>query len=629
MTVHRGGWASGAQHLPQPVPEPPPLPAPQDRPYPGLLRLAVDATDVQRCIFRMRQTIPVAGPGRLTLLYPKWLPGFHSPAACIELLAGLEFFAGGERLAWRRDPVEMHAFHLDAPTGAEAIEAAFQFLSPTAASQGSIEMTAAMMWVHWGALALYPAGFFSRGITVQASLTLPEGWSHACALEAAETHGPTTTFVPAPLDELVDSPVLAGRWFKRIDLDDGGRVRLSLAGERPDLLEATDDQIAPHRRLVAEADALFASRHFERYDFLAAVSDELGGGGVEHHRSCEIVAPAAYFKEWDANAPRRDIFAHEYTHAWNGKFRRGSDSWTPSFERPIRNSLMWIYEGLTQYWGEVLAARSGLWSAQQARDTLARTAALYDNRPGGRWRPMSDTTRDPIISGRQALPWPSWQRSEDYYAEGQLLWLDADTLIRELSGDTRSLDDFARAFFGVADGETVTCTYDFEDVVAALDALAPHDWTAFFQQRLEERTVGAPLDGLTRGGYRLVYRKTPSDFTLATDNANGTTNLRFSIGVAAGSDGTLQEVIWESPAFEAGLVAGARLLAVNGEVFAGQTLKQAVADAERTGQIALTIQRGKRYREAVVRYAGGLRYPHLERIDGARPRLDEILAPRG
>jgi predicted metalloprotease with PDZ domain len=477
-------------------------------------------------------------------------------------------------------------------------------------------------------MVLYPAGYYSRGIEVQASLILPKDWSAACALGVASAEGPRTTYAPVPLDELVDSPVLAGRNFKQVALDQGGAIRLNLAGDSHGLLDAAEDQIALHRALISEADELFGARHFDRYEFLAAVSDEIGGGGVEHQRSSEIVVPASYFTKWHANAPKRDVFGHEYVHSWNGKFRRGSDSWTPSFERPIRNSLMWVYEGQTQYWGEVLTARSGLWSRQQALDALAQTAAIYDNRPGGRWRPLSDTTRDPIIASRQPLPWASWQRSEDYYSEGQLLWLDVDTLIRELSGDQRSLDDFARLFFGVEEGRTATLTYEFSDVVETLDSVAPHDWHGFLTERLESRVEGAPLDGLQRGGYRLVYRETPSEFGAAMEAVNEITDLRFSIGLSAKADGTIQEVIWKGPAFEAGLVAGAKLLAVNGRTYQPEGLTQAVADAEGTGVVELLVQRGKRLGPATIRYSGGHRYPHLEPISGARPRLDEILAPR-
>lgn len=602
----------------------PTIPSARDIAYPGRIHLHVDATDVDRCIFQVRETIPVSGPGPLTLLYPKWLPGFHSPASAIELLAGLEIYAGDLRLAWRRDAVEVHAFHIAVPDGCEAIEARFQFLSPTVASQGTVAVTPAMVAVHWSALVLYPAGYFARGIEVQPTLRIPNGWTAASALEQEKEAGGEVTYTATPLDVLVDSPVLVGRWTRRIDLDAARRVGLNLAADRPELLAANEEQLEPHRHLVAEIDALFGGRPFDHYDFLVAISDELGGGGVEHHRSCEIVTPSTYFTAWESNAPTRSVFAHEFVHAWNGKFRRGADSWTPSFERPIRNSLMWVYEGLTQYWGEVLAVRSGLWTAQQARETLARTAAVYQNRPGGRWRPMSDTTRDPIIASRQPLPWPSWQRSEDYYSEGQLLWLDVDTLIRELTAENSSLDDFARAFFGCTGDWMVTSTYTFEDVVVALERIAPNDWAKFLTDRLEQRAVGAPLDGITRGGYRLVYRRTPTDFAAQTDAVNSVANLRFSLGLTVALDGTLQEVIWDGPAFQAGAVAGAKVLAVNGHAFAPALLSQAINDAEDTGQIALLVKRGRRLKELCVNYGAGHRFPHLEPIADARLRLDEI-----
>jgi predicted metalloprotease with PDZ domain len=610
-----------------PAPEPAPIPEPVDQPYPGVLKLQVDATDVARGIFQVRQTVPLSGAGQLTLLYPMWIPGFHSPAAAIELFAGLEIWAGEVRLPWRRRPVEVHAFEVMTPEGVTALDLRFQFLSPTSEAQGAICMTPAMLVARWGAMLLYPAGYFSRGIEVEASIDLPEGWSSASALEIASTNGQRTTYRPVGLDVLVDSPVLAGRWLRRVNLDETGAVQLNLTADRADQLAVSDPQIEPHRALVHQADALFGARHFDRYAFLAAVSDEIGGGGVEHQRSSEIVVPSNYFTDWAANAPKRDVFAHEYVHSWNGKFRRGADSWTPSFERPIRNSLMWVYEGQTQYWGEVLAARAGLWSPQQALDTLARTAAVYDNRPGGRWRTLSDTTQDPIIAGRQPLPWASWQRSEDYYSEGQLLWLAVDTLIREQSNERRSLDDFARRFFGVEDGRTTTSTYEFADVVAALASVHDYDWAAFLTERLESRRVGAPLEGLERGGYRLVYRDKPSDFAVASDAANGIENLRFSIGLAVAQDGVLQEVIWEGPGFQAGLVAGAKLLAVNGRAFDPEGLRQAVTDAKQSGEIELLVQRSKRLGSVLIQYAGGQRYPHLQPIDGARRRLDEILAP--
>jgi predicted metalloprotease with PDZ domain len=441
------------------------------------------------------------------------------------LFAGLEIYAGGEQLTWIRHPVTVNAFHIDVPEGAGEIEARFQFLSPTDPSQGRVIVTPDLLMLQWNTVLLYPARHFARRIEVEPSLKLPPEWQWACALEAAREDSGTVHFRPAPLDVVVDSPVIAGRHFRIAELDE--QVRLNIAGDRPDLLAASDEQIEPHRALVGECDALFGARHFDRFEILLALSEDLTGAGIEHHQSCEAVSIPNYFTDWDTTFARRDTIPHEYVHSWNGKHRRGIDSWQPCFEKPIRNSLMWVYEGQTEYWSRVLCARSGLWTAEQARQSLAVTAATFTLRPGSRWRPLIDTTRDPIIAARAPLPWKSWQRSEDYYPEGALIWLDVDTLLRELSGDTRSLDDFARAFFGADDNGAVTNTYRFEDVVGTLQAIAPYDWTGLFERHLTERQDDTPLGWLERGGYRLVYRDDPSAFTTSSQAVFGTTDHSF------------------------------------------------------------------------------------------------------
>jgi predicted metalloprotease with PDZ domain len=612
---------------PTPGPDVAVIAMPEDRELPGTITLAVDATDVTRGIFRVREVIPVAGAGALTLLYPKWLPGYHAPQSQIALFAGLEVTVGGQQVHWARDPVEVYAFHVDLPAGAEAIEVTFQFVSPTSAAHGRIMTTPEMLNLQWNTVVLYPAGHYSRRIQVAASAKLPEGWSFGCALRSS-TEDHVTKFETVALDVLIDSPIFAGRHFRRIELDEGGRVALNVVADSAELLGATPEQIEPHRALVIQADRLFGGRPFDRFDFLVALSDELGQIGVEHHRSCETGTTPTYFTEWEANAPNRDVMSHEYTHAWNGKYRRGKDSWTPTFERPIRNSLMWVYEGQTQYWGNVLSARAGLWTVQQTLDALARTSAIYDNRAGRRWRPMSDTTRDPIIASRRPLPWVSWQRSEDYYSEGQLVWLDVDTRIRELSDDELSLDDFARAFFRVHEGSQVTRTYDFDEVVRILSEVQPFDWAAFLVDKLESTDPDAPLEGLERGGYRLVYRATPRDFDARIDALHGVESLTFSVGVTVTAAGKIQDVNWESPAFEAGVTAGSELVAVNGRAYDSEHLKEAIRTAEQGQSVELLVKNAKRYRTVKLDYRGGLRYPHLEPIEGARRRLDEILAAR-
>lgn len=605
------------------------MPEPQDVPYAGALRLHVDVSDVLRRIFDVHEVIPVASAGVLTVLLPKWLPGYHAPQAPIELLAGLAFEAGGERLHWSRHPTEVHAFHVNVPDGVTEIEARFQFLSPTESAQGRVVVSPDLLNLEWNCVVLYPAGYFSRGIEVEASITLPDGWQLATALPVAESEGATTRFTVVGMDELVDSPVMAGQHYRRVVLDDDGQVALNIFADSPHQLDATDEQIAAHRAVVSEADVLFGPRPFDRFDVLLALSDEIGSIGVEHHRSCEIASIPGYFAEWDSTFPRRDSFPHEYVHGWNGKHRRGADSWAPCFYQPIRNSLMWVYEGQTQYWDRVLTARSGLWTRDHALAALADTAATHDMQAGSRWRPMSDTTKDPIIAARAPLPWPSWQRSEDYYTEGALVWLDVDTRIRELSGERYALDDFARRFFGnTGEPDGYTVTYKFDDVVRALLELAEFDWASFFIDKLQNTRGEAPLAGFERGGYRLVYRDEPSDMWRAKEQLSGITSFLFSLGLTVTASGQVKEVRWGSPAFDAAITAGTTLIGVAGLTFTPDGLSRAIAQAGQGEKVQLLVQAGKHQREVEIDCPSGHLYPHLEPIPGARRRLDEILAPR-
>ena len=354
----------------------------------------------------------------------------------------------------------------------------------------------------------------------------------------------------------------------------------------------------------------------------------MSGIGLEHHQSSEDGTGAKYFKDWDTASAGRDLLSHEYTHSWNGKFRRPADLWTPDFNVPMRDSLLWVYEGQTQYWGTVLASRAGLWTKQQGLDALAADAAVYDTRPGRQWRPLEDTTNDPITTQRRPIPWRSWQRSEDYYGEGELVWLDADMLIREKTNGAKSLDDFARAFFGIHDGSYVTATYTFDDLVTALNAVVPYDWAAFLHDRLDTLRP-APLEGLTRGGYRLVYTDTPSSFTKSNESVRHSVDLTYSLGLSTDKAGVVSDVMWGGPAFNAGLTVGATILAVNGQAFEPDVLKDAVADAKTgTQPVALLVKRGSRFVTLDVDYHGGLRYPHLERVTGTADRLGDLLAPR-
>jgi len=595
--------------------------------------LHVDASNVAQQIFRIQSTIP-ATPGKLTLLYPQWIPGNHGPSGPLNQLAGLRLSANGQPLEWTRDPVNMFAFHVTVPAGASAVEAQYQFLSPVEPNQGRITMTREMLGVQWQAMTLYPAGRPTREIAVQPNLTLPAGWQFGSALEvqsqAATAAGQQVAFKPLDLETLVDSPLFAGRHFKRIDLDPGAAkpVHLNLVADSADSLEATPEQIAPHRALMQQAYKLFGSRHYQHYDFLLAQSDEFGGIGREHQQSSENGVKPGYFSEWDKNAPGRVLLPHELTHSWNGKFRRPAGQDTPDFNTPLENSLLWVYEGQTQYWGNVLAARSGLVDPVHMRDLFAATAARYDVAPGRSWRAMQDTTNDPVINARRPQGWSSWQRDEDYYMEGSLIWLEADTLIRELSGERRSLDDFARAFFGVQDGRTTALPYTFEDVVAALNKVQAYDWATFLRSRVDSHGPGAPLGGLAKAGWKLVYRDTPTAFLKADEERSKSTDLTYSLGVVIDKDGKLGRLLWDGPAFKAGLSGNTTLLAVNGMAYTPKLLKAAIKAAKDSAEpINLLVKKGKQYRTVALDYHDGLKYPQLERMAGTPDRLSSILQP--
>jgi predicted metalloprotease with PDZ domain len=617
---------------PQPAPMPPQIPAPRDTPYPGTIGLTVDAGDLQRHIFSVRETIPVRGGEALTLLYPQWLPGNHAPSGRVDKLAGLVIRANGARLEWTRDTADVFAFHVAVPSGVASLVVEFQFVSPLDTNEGRVVMTPDMLNLQWGAVSLYPAGYFARQITVASSVRLPDGWQLATALETASTDGSMTTFKPVSFNTLVDSPIFAGRYFKRFDLDPNGPVpvRLNVMADEPALLEVTPEQLEAHRALVRQAYQLFGSHHYDHYDFLLALTDHMGGIGLEHHQSSENGTAPDYFTNWARLVDRRNLLPHEFTHSWNGKFRRPADLWTPNFNVPMRDSLLWVYEGQTQYWGFVLQARSGLMTKQQALDAFAATAAIYDHRVGRQWRALQDTTNDPIAAMRRAMPWLSWERSEDYYSEGQLLWLDADTLIRERSGGRKSLDDFARAFFGVDDGSYVTSTYTFEDIVKALNGVQPYDWAGFLRTRLDGHGPGAPLDGIARGGYKLVYTDTPTDYFKDSETRRRVNDLTYSLGIVVRNDGRIADVLWDGPAYKNGLTAGAQIVAVNGTAYDADRLKDAIQRAKGSGAaIELLLQTGDRYHMVRIDYHDGLRYPRLERDTGTPARLDDILTPKG
>jgi predicted metalloprotease with PDZ domain len=615
---------------PQPYPMPPKTEAPQDTPYPGLLKVHVDATDLDHHIFRVHETIPVAKAGPMTILYPQWLPGNHAANGPMKNIGGVVFRAGGKVVPWMRDPVDVFAFHIEVPAGATSIDIDFDFLSAVAGDEGRIVMTPEMLSLQWINLAMYPAGHFTRRIQIEPSVRFPDGWTPFSALETTGTAAGVTHYKAVDFDVLADSPMIAGRYARQIDLDPGAAVpvRLDVIADRAELLEATPDQIEKHRALVQQAYKLYGSQHYNHYDFLFSLSDRMGGSGLEHHRSSEDGTIPDYFTNWSKTPASHDLLPHEYTHSWNGKFRRPADLWTPNLNVPMRGSLLWVYEGQTQYWGFVLSGRSGMLSKQEALDALAATAATYANRVGREWRSVEDTTNDPVIASRRPQPWTSFQRSEDYYSEGQLVWLDADTLIREKSGGKRSLDDFAKAFFGVDNGNWSEVVYTFDDVVAALNKVQPYDWAKFLNERINQVAPKPPLDGLERGGWKLVYTDTPTDYFKSAEARRKSTDLTYSIGLVLGREADITAVQWEGPAFKAGLTIGAKVLAVNGIGFDADRLKTAITEAKKGAPLDLLVKAGDHFKTVSIIYRGGLRYPRLERVEGTPDLLSAIYTPK-
>ncbi|QHB73754.1 peptidase M61 [Stenotrophomonas sp. 364] len=604
-------------------------PPPQDVAWPGVLRIEVDARDIGRRIFKVKATIP-AKPGPLTLLYPQWLPGAHSPSGPIDKVAGLVVTANGKPLQWTRDQYDVYAFKVDVPDGASEVVAEFKFLSSQGGSQGRVVMTPEMLNLQWNANSLYPAGVITRNLQAQASVTLPKGWNYATALETERRDGDTVVFKPISYDHLVDSPLFAGRYYQQFDLDPGAKVpvRLNVFADDAKSLVVKPEQLQAHRALVQQIYKLYGARHFDHYDFLLALTSKLGGIGLEHQRSSENSAEPGYFTEWDKNWLGRDLLPHEFNHSWNGKYRRGADLSTPNFNVPMGDSLLWLYEGQTQFWGQVLAARSGMWSVQQTRETLANVAATYDRgRPGLAWRALQDTTNDPTIAQRRALAFRNYQLSEDYYSGGQMVWLEVEGKLRALTGNKRSLDDFAKAFFGVNDGDWNVHPYTFEDVVRTLNGIAPFDWASFLRERLDGH--GSLTGGLEAAGWKLVYTDTPSDAVKAQETRAAGINLTYSLGVSVANSGVLTDVLWDSPAFNAGLAPGMTVLAVNGRVFKGDVLKDAVTAAKTDkAPITLLVRSFDRIDTVSLDYHGGLVYPSLQRIAGKPDRLAELWKAR-
>ncbi|TWS20000.1 M61 family metallopeptidase [Tsukamurella asaccharolytica] len=593
--------------------------------------VSVDVTNLPQRIIGVKQSIPVSA-GEVTLLYPQWLPGNHSPSGPIDKIAGITFSGGGKKLEWKRDPLNVYALKVTVPDGVDTLDAAFTYLTPTDSTQGRVVMTPNMVNLQWNAVVLYPAGKPASDIPFTASVTYPQGFEAGTALDVSGRRGDTVDYRTVPLDVLVDSPVYAGRFHRQIDLTPGAEVpvRLQVFADAPEQLEAKPEHIEQHRALVAQAIKLYGSQHYDHYDFLLSLSDQLSSNGLEHQRSSENGEPTDYFTGWNPAVGSDDLLGHEYTHSWNGKFRRPADLWTPDFNTPMQDSLLWVYEGQTQYWGNVLTGRAGLRPAEVSRDALASVVATYtDGRPGLSWRSLQDTTNDPIIAQRRTKPYRSWQLSEDYYQGGQLVWLGVDARIRELTNDTKSLDDFARTFFGVDGGTWKTQnTYDFDAVVGALNGVVADDWASYLRDRLDGKESFA--SSVEKTGWRLVYDNNPGAFLAEQMKAaDGAANYTYSIGLNVSAAGKVTDVRWDGPAFTAKVGTGMTVLAVNDAAYSPAAMEAAIEGAKTNpAPIRLQVKDFDQTRTIEIDYHDGLRYPHLQRIEGTPDYLSQILASR-
>jgi predicted metalloprotease with PDZ domain len=596
------------------------------------IRIAVDLRDATKYIFHATLEFPVK-EGALTLVYPKWIPGDHAPTGPILDLTGLKFRAGGKEIPWMRDDVDMYAFHCNVPAGAETLEVSLDYLSPNTA-QSALENSAAtsqLALLNWFLVMLYPQGAKSDDLTYEARLRLPTGWKYGTALPVAKESEGEIKFQAASLTTLMDSPVIAGAHLRTIELSKGEQPehRIHIAADSAAANEATPEQVQHLRQLVAETGALFGARHYRRYDFLLSLTDNMHNDGVEHHESSDNRVGERMLLDPMVLETEMDLLPHEFFHSWNGKYRRPEGLATPDYQAPMKGDLLWVYEGLTEYYGTMLAARSGFWTPDGLRETLASQAAYLNERPGRSWRNLQDTAISVqfLYGARQGGS--SWRRSVDYYQESTLIWLEADTVIRGKTHGKKSLDDFCRKFHGGQNTPPKIVPYTFEDVLAAMQAIAPYDWRTFFTERLNSHGPGAPLGGLENSGWRLGFSETMNEHQRAEDTVGRTTDVQFSLGIIVHDPGSengdeLSDVIAGSPSAEAGIAPGMKLLAVNGRRWTPEILREAIRRAKGGKEpIELLVENEEYFHSYRIDYHGGERYPHLER-NGKPDLLSEI-----
>ncbi len=598
------------------------------------ITIAVDASDAPRSMFHAKLTIP-ASPGPLTLYYPKWIPGEHMPSGPNMDLTGLKFTVNGQTVPWTRDTLDQFTFHLQLPAGTSALDVSLDYLSPVARESGfsaGSSASAQMAVVSWNQVLLYPKGFAATDLTYKASLKLPAGWKFGTPLPGATQTGDTVQFAPASLYTLVDSPVIMGEFLRVVPLNPGQMppAEMDIAADSAAALQMPSDVEQDYKNLVAEAVSLFGATHYRDYHFLLSLSDHVAHFGLEHHESNDSRTDERSLIDPTLRMLMAGLLPHEYVHSWNGKYRRPADLTTPDYEQPMQDDLLWVYEGLTSYLGEVLTARSGLLTPEQAHDALAAIAARLDHEPGRTWRPLQDTANDAPILYSAPPQWSNWRRGVDFYDESVLIWLEADTIIRQQTHGQKSLDDFCKLFHGApslpAGQVPFVKTYTFDDVVNAMNQVAPYDWRGFFRARLDSTAAHAPLGGIENSGWRVVYNDTESDVMKAADSARKMVDVRYSLGLLLRNDGEVIDSIFGMPAAQAGIVPGMTIIAVNGRRFTPEILHDAIKAAKGASQpLDLLAENSDYFKTYSLNYHDGEKYPHLERDNTKPDLLSDIL----
>lgn len=608
------------------------------------IQLSVDVTDAPRKLIHAVETMPIT-PGEHTLVYPKWIPGEHGPTGPIDDLAGLVFTANGQQIPWRRDDVDMFAFHIHVPATATELKIKMDFLAtapPNGYSAGA-STSANLAMLSWNTVVLYPDGAKASDVMIAPEAKIPQGWQYGTALTKTGGDSYDLKFATVSLEQLVDSPLLAGRYFREWPLapEVTPKHYLDAVADGPEDLEIKPELLAGFNNLVRETGALYKSRHYGSYHFLMTLSDQVAHFGLEHHQSSDDRVPEKSFTDPNLSLLIGGLLPHEFTHSWNGKYRRPAGLATPNYQAPMKGDLLWVYEGLTEYLGDVLTARSGIWTPEQYRDALALSAATLDARPGRTWRDLEDTAVAVQILNDAGGGWDNWRRNLDYYPEGELIWLEVDTVMRKQSGGKKSLNDFCARFYnpgGVAapqalDGDTPpqVVPYTFDDIVENLNAIVPYDWATFLRERLTTKVDHAPLGGITNGGWRLAYSDKETPYAAADEH--GSVNAWWSLGLKIGDGGKVSDVLVGSPADKAGFGPDMQIVAVNGRAYSDDLLKRALDDAkegptqQNKGPIEFIVTNTSYYKMLKIDYHGGQRYPYLEQVKGEKDVLDEILKP--